>query len=105
MLKPVLFHPAADAEANAAWQWYQERSETASSRFFSELAVAIENIQTHPLRYPLYPGVLDYEVRYRSLKRFPYAVVFEILNDRIHVLAVAHVRRRPAYWQERGGRG
>ena len=35
------------------------------------------------------------------MSRFPYAVYFELLTDRIHILAVAHQHRRPYYWRER----
>jgi hypothetical protein len=32
------------------------------------------------------------------VRRFPYHVVYIELPDRLQVLAVAHDRRRPAYW-------
>jgi hypothetical protein len=35
------------------------------------------------------------------LRRFPYAVVFLELETEIRILAFAHKRRRPAYWQQR----
>ena len=36
------------------------------------------------------------------LTRFPFAVVYRVAaDDSIRVLAVAHHRRRPGYWQAR----
>jgi toxin ParE1/3/4 len=35
------------------------------------------------------------------LQRFPFAVIFIELPDRIRILAVAHNRRKPFYWRER----
>jgi len=35
------------------------------------------------------------------LRRFPYMVVFEVVEDRIVVWAVAHTKRRPGYWLAR----
>jgi plasmid stabilization system protein ParE len=35
------------------------------------------------------------------LTRFPFAVVYRVTDDSIRVLAVAHHRRRPGYWQAR----
>jgi hypothetical protein len=33
--------------------------------------------------------------------RFPYAVLYSIVGERIRVIAVAHDRRRPFYWSGR----
>ena len=46
-----------------------------------------------------FPG--DATIRRVLLKRFPYVVVYEILPDEIHVLAVAHTHRRPNDWLAR----
>jgi toxin ParE1/3/4 len=33
--------------------------------------------------------------------RFPYGLLYRIEGERIFVVAVAHVRRRPRYWRHR----
>jgi hypothetical protein len=38
------------------------------------------------------------------VRRFPYVVVFVMLDDDIRVVAVAHAKRRPAYWKGRPAR-
>ncbi len=35
------------------------------------------------------------------LKRFPYAVIYLPLHNKIVVIAVMHQRRRPDYWKTR----
>jgi hypothetical protein len=40
-------------------------------------------------------------VRYFILRRFPYTLHYEIDASIVTVLAVAHQRRRPGYWQKR----
>jgi hypothetical protein len=40
-------------------------------------------------------------VRRALVRKFPYAVVFITHADAIHVLAYAHVKRRPLYWAHR----
>jgi hypothetical protein len=42
-------------------------------------------------------------VRKRSLKRFPFTIVYEVTQTRIAVIAVAHQRQRPGYWRARRG--
>ena len=41
------------------------------------------------------------ELRRIILARFPYSLIYSIESERIWVIAVAHHRRRPGYWQER----
>jgi hypothetical protein len=38
------------------------------------------------------------DVRRALLARFPYALVFLILEEGVRILAVAHAKRRPGYW-------
>jgi hypothetical protein len=40
-------------------------------------------------------------LRKALLKRFPYAVYFELRDEECVVWAVAHGRRRPGYWRGR----
>lgn len=40
-------------------------------------------------------------VRLLPLRRFPYSIVYYLRDSDIRVLAVAHQRRRPGFWQGR----
>jgi hypothetical protein len=35
------------------------------------------------------------------VRRFPYAVVYDVLPDAVIIIAVAHQRRKPGYWIRR----
>lgn len=35
------------------------------------------------------------------MQRFPFAVYYEIAEDQIRIIAVAHQRRLPGYWKGR----
>lgn len=96
-LLPIEFLPDAIAEAREARQWYAQRSESAAERFMDELDVAIEAIQRSPERMAAY---LHGTQRY-LLKRFPYVIDFRVTGELIQVIAVAHGRQRPGYWQRR----
>lgn len=41
------------------------------------------------------------DIRRRILRRFPHAVLYAIENDEVVVVAVAHQKRRPGYWERR----
>lgn len=45
------------------------------------------------------PGDLD--VRRVPVGRFPHHVAYLVTGDVLHVVAIAHDRRRPAYWSGR----
>lgn len=40
-------------------------------------------------------------VRRVVVHRFPYSVVYEVKAKELHVLAIAHHRRDPTYWEGR----
>ena len=94
---PVRIHPAALEEADAAIRWYAERSRRAAEAFLHELSRAIDRIAEDPDRFPEFA----FGSRRLILRRFPYVVVFRIGAAGVEILAVAHGRRRPGYWQER----
>ena len=93
----VEFHPLAIEDALEARRWYAERSQAAAEAFVRELQGAISRIEEAPLRAPAYVE----RTRRVLFRRFPHYVVFELIEDRAVVLAVAHGRRRPGYWAER----
>ncbi|MGB7180710.1 MAG: type II toxin-antitoxin system RelE/ParE family toxin [Burkholderiaceae bacterium] len=40
-------------------------------------------------------------IRRFPLRRFPYSIIYRIEDEHLRVLALAHQRRRPEYWQAR----
>ena len=40
-------------------------------------------------------------MRRRMLNRFPYGLLYAVEADRIIVVAVMHLHRRPGYWKDR----
>jgi toxin ParE1/3/4 len=93
----VEFHPAAIAEANAAFVWYAERDEAAAAAFLGELDRASDLIAGDPTRWP--PHLFG--TRRIVLRRFPFSVVYRAVGEAALVFAVSHNRRRPGYWQDR----
>lgn len=73
------------------------RSSAAADGFLNGLEQAGRAIQTAPDRWAEYL----YGTRRYLFKRFPFAVVYRVTADRIEILAVAHARRTPGFWQPR----
>ena len=93
----VRIHPSALDEAEAAAEWYRRRSARAAGMFLDELDRAIERIGEHPGQFPEYA----FGTRRLVLQRFPYLIVFQETGSGLEIIAEAHGRRRPDYWQDR----
>ena len=92
----VVLAPAAENDIAEAFLWYRERNVLASDAFRAEVFETMDRLAAAPLSRPA-----DEEGnRHRVLKRFPYSVFYEVLGSTVTVVAVAHHRRRPVYWQK-----
>jgi plasmid stabilization system protein ParE len=97
MSLPLDFHPTVRDEIDAAHAWYEQRRPGLGTDFLDDLQRVLAEITANPARY----GFADADVREGALTRFPYAVYYRVLPDRIRVLAVYHSSRDPSGWQSR----
>lgn len=93
----VAFLPPAEEEMVAAAQYYEARSHGLGADFLDEVERNVEAISSHPRTAP----VVREGIRRRLLKRFPFGILYAVEPDKIAVLAVMHLRRRPGYWESR----
>ena len=95
-------HNRAAAEALDAATWYEKRQAGLGRAFTERVDQALQAIREAPRRFArLETADFDGEVRRVLLSRFPYLVIYEICDDTVTVLAVAHASRSPDYWLER----
>ena len=98
----VRFEDEADAEYRLAGRWYEDRRPHLGIEFFDAVDAAIDRIVAMPQAAPLVPRIQpDLSVRRRAVTRFPYHVVYLETPTHIRILAIAHDRRKPGYWQRR----
>lgn len=91
------FHPEPIVELSESADWYAERSPASARNFFAAVDKTIALIAVDPLRFVL----IDEKHRACSVTKFPFQIVFRVDRDRMLILAVAHAKRRPAYWKNR----
>jgi plasmid stabilization system protein ParE len=91
------FQPAVRKEIGDAHNWYEQRQTGLGRDFLDEIERLLGRINANPTRY----GFADGDVREGLLTRFPFAVYYRVLSDRIRVLAVYHTARDPSGWQSR----
>ena len=93
----VLFLSIAQSEINDAVAWYNDQSSELGLEFLDELDRSIRRIFLYPKScLEIEPGL-----RRCLLARFPYGLVYGLDEDKIVVVAVAHLHREPRYWYDR----
>lgn len=96
-MKPVRFHPEAEAEMMSAAVFYETRQKDLGKRFLAAVQDALNRIQVNPLLY----HEIESDVRRCLTMTFPYGVIFRIMPHQYVVIAVMHLYRDPGYWKNR----
>jgi plasmid stabilization system protein ParE len=89
---------AAREEFAAATSWYETQRPGLGGQFFDAVVRTIDLIEAQPeIGIPS----ADQRTRRMLVHRFPYQVVYRLLRDKIVIVAIAHLKRRPGYWRRR----
>jgi plasmid stabilization system protein ParE len=96
-VKPPIFRPAAAADVEDAYRWYEDQQAGLGDEFLAAVSTVIESLATYPERFP----VVYRQTRRANLRRFPYSVFYRIIDDQVIVVACMHGRRDPRRWQSR----
>ncbi len=96
-IRKVRFFAAARAELHAETKYYAAIDPELATQFVA----AIERILSMALAFPLSGTPAPDDSRKLVVKRFPYNVVYRIVNDGVMIVAIAHHAREPGYWRGR----
>ena len=98
----VRFDDEAEAEYRFAALWYEARRKQLGIEFLDAVDATINQIVAMPHAGTRVRGLpADLPAQRRAVTRFPYHVIYFELPTQIRILAIAHDRRRPGYWQDR----
>ncbi len=96
-MKPVKYHRLAESELVGSATFYERRREFLGDRFLDLIAETLPKIQGNPdMGKPGKFGTRSWKVR-----RFPFRIVYLDQPERIWIVAVANLSRKPNYWLER----
>lgn len=98
-MKRIAFHPAARDELLEAAERYETQAKGLGAQFTDEVERAVRFVEEHP-GLGLSLGEAG-TLRRWTLQRFPYYVIYHAEAETLHILAIAHQRRRPGYWKKR----
>ena len=91
------FHRAAREELREAARHYTDIQPELGGRFYDAIEQLLLEIRMQPGRF----RVFDPPARRHFGSKFPYAVVYLDLPDRVWVVAVMHFKQQPGYWAGR----
>jgi mRNA-degrading endonuclease RelE of RelBE toxin-antitoxin system len=92
----------AEHEAREAAFWYDDQTSGLGDDFLDEYVRRLEEIEASPERFPLLEtNETEYLIRRAILRRFPYAIIYQVVAEQSVVLAIMHLSRRPDYWVNR----
>ena len=80
-------------------RWYESKRPGLGAEFLGSVHGVMVRIGEAPAEFPVWP----HNPRFRRAvaSRFPYVLLFHIINDEPVIVAVAHSSRRPGYWLDR----
>ena len=96
-MREAVFLPEASDDLEAAASHYNKHQPGLGHQFITEVRKTRDRIVTLPKAAP----EVRKGIRRRSVHRFPYSIIYREIDEQIVVLAIAHKRRHPAFWNDR----
>ena len=93
----IEFHPDAKQEFAEAVEYYDNCAPGLGDDFIAAIDEAVMRIDSFPLAWPQ----LSANTRRCRTSRFPYGVIYQLVEQKIYIVAVMHLHREPGYWQNR----
>ena len=97
MSLPILFRPAARAEFDEAYDWYEGRRPGLGDAFAAQVRQVLDRIAVTPRMH----AMVFKTVRKAVVRRFPYCVYYREEASCVRILSVFHTSRDPRIWQGR----
>ena len=96
-MRSVEFHPDAEDEFISAARFYEDQTTGLGLDFIRTVQATYERL----LEFPRSGTPFGRRLRRVLVPKFPYGLLYRVEPDRIYIVAVTHLRRRPGYWRHR----
>ncbi len=93
----VRFLTPAEIEMFEASAYYEMQASNLGGNFLDIIEEAVNEIAENPNTWP----VINFGIRKRVVRRFPYSVLYRIHSDEIIIVAIMHQKQKPNYWIDR----
>jgi plasmid stabilization system protein ParE len=96
-VRSVEFHPDAQNEFISAAHFYEGQTEGLGLDFIATVQRAYERLR----EFPRSGAQFGRRLRRLLVPKFPYGLLYRVEPNRIYIIAVMHLHRRPRYWRSR----
>jgi len=96
-VRSVEFHPEAQDEFVSAAQFYERQTEGLGLDFITSVQHTYERL----LEFPASGPPFGRRLRRLLVPKFPYGLLYRVEPERIYIISVMHLHRRPGYWRSR----
>jgi len=95
----VVARPQAEDDVIEAADWYDTQRAGLGDEFVDEILTIFDDLETNPLLYCRRHPTKN--IRWRYPKRFPYRVIYEVIDEKqlVIIAAVIHAARHDRVWQ------
>ena len=88
------YHPLTATDLNTAVSYYNRQRLGLGDEFRLEVYAAITRIVSNPLQF----AIVERDIRRGFTHRFPYSILFRVVNEEaLRVLVIRHHRRHPSF--------
>ena len=98
-MKKIAYTDGARRELAKAAAWHDENSSLGGDGFLSVIEDEIERIRAMPFASPPWSYAPRY--RARTLRDLKYRIIYEVTEQLIRIVAIAHTSRDPEHWLDR----
>ena len=96
-MKRLRLTPEAELDLDGAHLWYHRQAPDRAAAFLAAVDACLGTIQRHPQAFTL----VDATMRRALVRRFSYAIFYEIGTREIVVYGLFHGARDPQAWRRR----
>ena len=91
------YTPEARDELQEGYDYYSSKSERVGDDFLDKIEATIAHIERSPTLSP----IVAHDIRKAVVQKFPYIILYHIVNERIIILSIFHTKQDPQKWMKR----
>jgi mRNA-degrading endonuclease RelE of RelBE toxin-antitoxin system len=93
----ISIHELAAKEFDEAIEWYENQTKRLGKRFKKSVINQLRKIKENPNWF-----LRETDDIYKAyVPKFPYKILFTFDKEKVVIWAIAHLHRKPWYWQSR----
>ncbi|MDJ0674845.1 MAG: type II toxin-antitoxin system RelE/ParE family toxin [Calothrix sp. MO_167.B42] len=97
IFRDLIILPEAEQDAAEAYAWYEQQESGLGEEFLRCVDACIQSIRRNPQIY----RIIHESYRRAVLRRFPYVIFYEFVDETIIIYSVFHCSQDPNKWRSR----